>query len=703
MDYIISDIKPEHFELFFLLSDALVHETTAENILPYLDDDFPKEKINEYLTSFKRPSQRAEFKQELERTIRANPKAAGRLFVVLCTILDSRILSPFLTKSLTLVRDMSLEERADLLRSWRDSPIELRNRLFKLFHALSVALYFKTAPEIHHQAIGYPGKEARECLYENQVIEDYRYTMLQPPQHEGNELYLPNIDAVIIGSGSGAGVVANTLTNDGYKVLVLEKGKYFPNSELTFNDAEGYNNMYEKGGGLATADQGLFILAGSTFGGGSAVNWSACLKTPFKVRKEWYDKFNIDWVADETYEQCQEFVWKQMGASDENITHSFSNQVLLDGSKKLGYKSRPVAQNSGGHPNHSCGFCYLGCRYGVKQGSVNCWFRDAADKGCQFMDQVKVQKIIHRNGKATGLECIDNRTGKHFRITGPRKFIASSGSLHTPCLLQKSGFKNKHIGANLKLHPVTVLLGDFGHETKTKPYENSIMTSVCTQVDDLDGKAHGAKIETILHSPYMESIFTPWKDSDQLRRDVLKYNNLAAMLILTRDTSSGTVKFDADKEDAFTVDYTLNKFDRNSMLQAILVTADILYVEGVKVIIHPQNSVEDFESNKPKHERSVTDSDYVAWRNKIAKIPLGKYSVSYGSAHQMASCRISGKGPSHGAADLKGRLFECKNVYIADASAMPSASGANPMITTMAFARKIALDISKDLKPQLKL
>ena len=28
------------------------------------------------------------------------------------------------------------------------------------------------------------------------------------------------------------------------------------------------------------------------------------------------------------------------------------------------------------------------------------------------------------------------------------------------------------------------------------------MTAVCTQVDDLDGKAHGAKIETILNAPF---------------------------------------------------------------------------------------------------------------------------------------------------------------------------------------------------------
>ena len=69
----------------------------------------------------------------------------------------------------------------------------------------------------------------------------------------------------------------------------------------------------------------------------------------------------------------------------------------------------------------------------------------------------------------------------------------------------------------------------------------------------------------------------------------------------------------------------------------------------------------------------------------------------------MSSCRISGKGPKYGACDNKGRLYECKNVYVADASAMPTASGANPMISTMSIARLIALGISKDLQPQARL
>ena len=44
-------------------------------------------------------------------------------------------------------------------------------------------------------------------------------------------------------------------------------------------EEHGFNNMYEKGGVLITEDTGIAVLAGSAFGGGTAVNWACSLRT----------------------------------------------------------------------------------------------------------------------------------------------------------------------------------------------------------------------------------------------------------------------------------------------------------------------------------------------------------------------------------------------------------------------------------------
>ncbi len=53
------------------------------------------------------------------------------------------------------------------------------------------------------------------------------------------------------------------------------KGKYYHPSEFNFKVKEGMRNLYENNGLVATSNQQLILLAGSTFGGGSTVNWSA--------------------------------------------------------------------------------------------------------------------------------------------------------------------------------------------------------------------------------------------------------------------------------------------------------------------------------------------------------------------------------------------------------------------------------------------
>ncbi|KAI3405931.2 hypothetical protein KGF56_001150 [Candida oxycetoniae] len=697
----VADIS--HVQTFSYLADGIIHETPIEVIKEVIDPDFPAEEYELYIKSLSRPSLLPEFKESVLNLINNNTTKATQLFIVLTTALESRILAPIFTNSMTLIKDMTLQEREQLLASWRDSPLLMKRRLFRMVCSLTLKTFVTIGNELHNKAIHYPGKSIREQAYEGHVVDPFKYNFVKKPEFDGAELYLGDIDVLIIGSGAGAGVVAHTLAKDGFKSLVLEKGKYFSSEEFVMNDAEGVCELYQGNGTVATENQELFILAGSTFGGGTTVNWSACLRTPFKVRKEWYDDYGLEFVATDTYDKCQDYVWKQMGASTEGITHSLANEVVIEGGKKLGYKSREIDQNSGGHPHHPCGFCFLGCRYGIKQGANNCWFRNAAANDSKFMEQVRVLRILHDKGVAQGVLCQDEVSGIKFTITGPKKYVVAGGSLNTPVVLQNSGFRNKHIGKNLTLHPVTTVFGDFGRDVQANHYDKSIMTSVCTEVDDLDGKAHGAKIETILNTPFIQAALLPWRGSDEARKDLLRYNHMVAMLLITRDTSTGSVAADPNRPEALYVDYSVSKFDKNALLQAMLITADMLYIQGAERILSPQPWVPIFTSDIPKSERLITDKDYVEWRNKVAKMPLDSYGTPYGSAHQMSSCRMSGKGPKYGACDTNGKLFEASNIYVADASLMPTASGANPMITTMALARHVGLALSDSLKTKAKL
>ena len=76
-------------------------------------------------------------------------------------------------------------------------------------------------------------------------------------------------DVIIVGSGCGGSVVCERLAKEGKRVLLIEKGKYLHRCELTGSEDE-FDRLYERGGLCVTDDTGLAVLAGSTFGGGTA-------------------------------------------------------------------------------------------------------------------------------------------------------------------------------------------------------------------------------------------------------------------------------------------------------------------------------------------------------------------------------------------------------------------------------------------------
>ena len=73
----------------------------------------------------------------------------------------------------------------------------------------------------------------------------------------------------------------------------------------------------------------------------------------------------------------------------------------------------------------------------------------------------------------------------------------------------------------------------------------------------------------------------------------------------------------------------------------------------------------------------------------IQHIPLGAGGHKLFSAHQMSSCRM-GSDPGTSVANPSGELHDTPGVWMGDASALPTATGVNPMISTMAMAHRTA-------------
>src|SRR4051795_9104247 len=161
---------------------------------------------------------------------------------------------------------------------------------------------------------------------QNPNWETFRYPgpLSPPPQvekplkiHEpdGSEETL-EADVCIVGSGSGGAVVAAVLAERGLDVVVLEAAGYYNESDFTQLELPAYQQMFWHGGPNPTADGNVSLVAGTTLGGGTTINWTNCLRTRPWVREQWANEHGLDGLDGAEFDRHLDAVWQRVNAND---------------------------------------------------------------------------------------------------------------------------------------------------------------------------------------------------------------------------------------------------------------------------------------------------------------------------------------------------------------------------------------------------
>ncbi|KAK9448971.1 uncharacterized protein V1518DRAFT_427411 [Limtongia smithiae] len=683
----MDSLTDSQWRFLIALADTFVPVVSAQALISSVPEYTRSDEYNATITHFanESPSTIEAAFRTVVGTLLANASTAGlRGLRQILDTLDTRVGSLFLCGSTTPFTEMSPDMRAAVVDSWAHARLPIYHQIFHAFSTLCVCGYVR-ASELSSQAMRRPWREPHVDDPERYSDKDfYRFHMLSEA-----ELLSSKFDVAIVGSGSGAGVVAKNLSMQGYSVLVVEKGKYYHQSELTFSEDEGQNNLYEKCGGLQSDDGSVLALAGSTLGGGSTINWSASLRTQSFVRREWAFKHGVKFYATKEFEDALDSVCTYMGVSADAIVHSRANQILLDGSKKIGSAVSVVPQNTNG-ATHQCGYCCYGCRFGEKQGGVVTWLVDAAKAGAKFLDQARVTRVLTDDHRATGVEI--KAFGKVLEI--PVKLVVvAAGSLNTPIVLQKSGFKNTHIGKHLAIHPVALAYGIF-RDADFNASDEAILTVVNSECENVVGNGYGCKIECMSQQPLIYSCF-PWGSGTEIKKNMLKFNNMAGFIALERDHGEGMVYADPVTGRSM-FHYALAEADRKGISEGVIKCAEIMIAENAEEVYASDSRIPPLVVTPEMRDLGCLSPEFQAWSALVRKYIAQKHTGVIASAHQMSSCRM-GSSPSTSATNPDGELWDCQNLFIADGSALPTASGCNPMITIMATAEIISKRIAQRL------
>ena len=262
-----------------------------------------------------------------------------------------------------------------------------------------------------------------------------------------------------------AGVMAGVLAGQGLKVVVLEAGGYFDESDFTQLELPAYQNLFWRGGPTPTADMNVSLQAGSCLGGGTVINWTNSLRTTPWVREQWEHEFGLQGLAGSDFDAPYR---RRLGAP--------RRQRPLLGAE------RPAAADEGGRGRARLELCH----HQPQHRPATLLVRDRRLHGLRRSERLQAvddqdlpagrprprrcdpHALLGAARPARGRQrqqasqaaWADPESGRSASVTvhAPQVVVAC-GSLESPALLLRSGIGGPAAGDYLRLHPCTAVLG----------------------------------------------------------------------------------------------------------------------------------------------------------------------------------------------------------------------------------------------------
>jgi len=545
-------------------------------------------------------------------------------------------------------------------------------------------------------------------------------------------------DVCIVGSGAGAAPIAYELSNAGYKVLVLEKGEYYKEEDFSkdeiavcrrdmftppLNEQKHIINEYKEDGTFTRYDG---KKASWNFWNGSMVGGSSNLMSGYFHRMKpndfkllsTYGKIDganiVDWVINyEDLEPYYDKVEKIIGVSGKVVKHKFqeprstpdfpypplrTNSVTKWFDKacfELEYETIPTPRailSMDKEKRQSCyysNFCgSYGCASGAK-GSA----RASLLQNCnaKIITDAFVYKLVSKNGKVTKAKYYTKHGFAH--MINAKVFVVAAQAIESSRLLLNSkskqapeGLANSsgEVGKNLIFSAGGVGSGRFEFENLTAEQQKELMEvglffnrslQQWYEYKDGDKKIKGGTIDFLFeHQNIISRAMKEVYDED----GNLLWGDKLAKKIHQRLTTSRVLTFEVFN-DWLPTDHCNVEVDENETDKY-----------GVPVGVINLNS----------HPHDIKVGEYLASNAKKVLEKMGateiytSISTSPPSNLVAGGCRF-GDDPRTSVLDKNCKTHDLENLYVTDASFMPTGGSVPYTWTIYANSFRVADVIKK--------
>lgn len=507
-------------------------------------------------------------------------------------------------------------------------------------------------------------------------------------------------DYVIIGSGFGGSVSALRLSEKGYKVLVIEKGKWFKKTadfpKTNWNlrkwmwlPALGLQGMFR-----LTFYRHVAVLSGVAVGGGSVVyaNTLPVPKSAFFHSGHW--KGLCDWEAE--LKPFYALAKKMLGATEHPYMSS-SDKAMLTLAEEMGDKSAfhkadvavyfgkvgetvadPYFEGKG--PDRTgcnlCGGCMLGCRYNAKNTLDKNYLHLAQGLGCEIRAETEVYDVLPLSP--------DGSAGYEIKFKDSLAFFPEKGSVTTKGVVFAGGvLGTMDLLLKLKTRSLPNLSDMIGKGVRT----NSESLIGVTTFDKSKSFSEGIAIGSIIHM------------DDKGHVEPVKYPAGSGfwrlfMAPMVQGSNIFSRFFNMLK------DLVLHPIDN---LKVLFVddwskrTQILLFMESIDSTLRFKRSKAGFIKSSLEEGAAPTafNPRAQAIARKVEKIIDGKAMVMstetlFGiptTAHILGGACM-GRDAASGVIDQHNKVFNYQNMIICDGSMISANPGVNPSLSITAIAER---------------